>query len=605
MTDDGPRDKRPKGPGAPDLARWCAAAAEGLADVLVELGVMLPEPVAGPARTARLTAADHTIVIGCELPEPSGAEGAAVPVVNLALELDAEIGRVLGEKFSFALTRTRLPDAPAARDEWLEGALAELVNRVACRAVAEVDARLSVSSPVALRGPGEVLSEAPEPMATLVVSHDVGRVCIGAFAGPGREHAAAEPRSVESPVRTILVADDSPVVRMAIRMEFEGSEFEVVGEARNGREVVEQFRKLRPDVLVLDVNMPIMSGLDAVRIIRADEAQVRVVVCSAAANIAPHLGPGMVSVAKPFAPGTVLEAARSLLEQRSEHSVYPTEPPPPSSRAEQMPRTLAGYRVGPLLAEGGMGLVYLGRDPGLGREVAIKVLKSDVARNVDWVVGFLGEARAVARLNHPNVVQIYFAGSDQGRHFFVMEHLPGPNLEELVLRQGPMTPAAALEALGAAAAGLGAAHERGIFHCDVKPSNLVFGSDGAVKVTDFGIAVRAGQVGAGVVVGTPAFMAPEQVQGRAVDARTDFYSLGATLYFLVTGEPPYEGDDEVETALRHLSAPVPQSPRLPAAVNALIALLMAKSPADRPPDAAAVQEALRRCGDALRCEPDF
>ncbi len=234
-----------------------------------------------------------------------------------------------------------------------------------------------------------------------------------------------------------------------------------------------------------------------------------------------------------------------------------------------------------------MAVVYEGYDPGLGRKVALKIINDEFADDVGLVVRFLEEARAVARISHPNVVSIYSAGSDKGHHFFAMEFLPGPDLEALVCDRGPLRPKDALSYLRQGALGLAAAEREGLIHCDVKPSNLVFGADGMVKVTDFGIARQVGTKDSPAIsdlMGTPCFMSPEQVMQEAIDHRSDIYSLGATLYFLLTGDPPYDGDDGAEVALRHVHDPVPTLPKISRKLKRLFARMMAKAPEARHAD---------------------
>ncbi len=185
------------------------------------------------------------------------------------------------------------------------------------------------------------------------------------------------------------------------------------------------------------------------------------------------------------------------------------------------------------------------------------------------------------------MVSIYSAGSDRGKHFFAMELLPGPDLSDLVDRRGPLPPKEALSYLRQGALGLAAAAQAGLIHCDVKPSNLVFGSDGLVKVTDFGIVQHVGpkdDATTSEVLGTPCFMSPEQVLEKPIDHRTDIYCLGATLCYLLTGQPPYDGEDGAEVALRHVHDPVPRLLKGPRKVNRLLGRMMAKSPGGRHAD---------------------
>jgi len=253
---------------------------------------------------------------------------------------------------------------------------------------------------------------------------------------------------------------------------------------------------------------------------------------------------------------------------------------------------LGHFRIEKKLGAGGMGEVYLATDLALDRPVAIKVLPeasvSGVARE-----RLIREARAQARIHHPNVAHIYFIGEEAGRLYFAMELLAGQTLADRASR-GPMSIEEALATIRAAALGLREAHRAGFTHRDVKPSNLMTDAHGTVKVLDFGL-VAAGPTaenGAGPVEqtslgGTPLYMAPEQARGDAIDLRTDIYALGATLYHLVSGRPPFTADTIADLASLHATAARPILPRkghartAVAAIDPLIARMMAAEPADR------------------------
>jgi CheY-like chemotaxis protein len=415
------------------------------------------------------------------------------------------------------------------------------------------------------------------------------------YVGQGGLLDDAEPSTRPSCRRRVVVADDSSVMRKTIARTLGDSGYEVVGQASNGQEAIEEFRRKRPDLLVLDICMPVMGGLDALRVIHSEDPSARVLMSSAIAEvctIGKSLREGAVGyVTKPFKQHQLLDAVYALFHDGDLGTGTLQE----DDSSPLDVSNLGGYRVGKLLGEGGMAVVCEGIDCNLDRKIALKVIRDALAGNVDFVVQFLEEARAVARVNHPNVVSVYSAGSDRGKHFFAMELLPGPDLQALVTRDGPMAPPRALQCLHQGARGLSAAHRQGLIHCDVKPSNLVFGSDGQVVVTDFGIARRiAGDDGpaTSVIVGTPSFMAPEQVLGTPVDHRTDIYCLGATLYFLLTGEPPYSGQRKEAVALCHLHNPVPELTGELAPLNPLLTRLMAKIPDERPADYDAVLAAL-------------
>ena len=221
-------------------------------------------------------------------------------------------------------------------------------------------------------------------------------------------------------------------------------------------------------------------------------------------------------------------------------------------------RTLAHYRINSALGAGGMGEVYRATDTKLGRDVALKVLPSDMASDPDRLARFQREARAVAALNHPNVVTVYSVEESDNIHFITMELIEGLPLDRLIASDG-LPVDQIVEIAGALAEALAAAHEKGIVHRDLKPSNVMVTKEGRVKVLDFGLAkdvgaegandatlTSAGRTQAGMVMGTPAYMSPEQVSGRALDHRTDIFSLGVVLYEMATGRPPFVAPSSAE-----------------------------------------------------------
>ena len=265
-------------------------------------------------------------------------------------------------------------------------------------------------------------------------------------------------------------------------------------------------------------------------------------------------------------------------------------------------RILEGrYQLRSLLGVGGMARVYLATDQVLERQVAVKVLSQPYAQDPSFVERFQREARAAARLSHPNIVAVFDGGSDAGLHYLVMEYLPGQSLAELLRRQGRLAPRRAAELGVEVCAALAAAHTRGLVHRDVKPANVLVGADGRVKVTDFGIvkaAATATLTGTGTVLGTAGYLSPEQAQGRPVDGRSDLYSLGCVLYALLTGAPPFAGDSPVAVAARHVTdQPTPPSHhnlRVGPALEAVVLTALAKEPADRYQSAAAMAQDLER-----------
>ena len=245
------------------------------------------------------------------------------------------------------------------------------------------------------------------------------------------------------------------------------------------------------------------------------------------------------------------------------------------------------YELRGLLGQGGMADVVLAYDEQLERDVAVKILHARYANDPAFLTRFRREAQAVAGLSHPNIVAVYDAGQQDGRPFMVMEYLRGSSLAE-TLAHHRLTSNRALEVIGDAALGLHYAHERQLVHRDIKPANILLGEEGQVKVADFGIARAVGAQSAtqtAAVLGTAAYVAPEQARGGEVDRRTDVYALGCVLYEALTGQPPFSGDSAVALAYQHVSeAPIPPTtvePSLGPALDSVVLKAMAKDPADR------------------------
>src|SRR5437588_2175322 len=250
---------------------------------------------------------------------------------------------------------------------------------------------------------------------------------------------------------------------------------------------------------------------------------------------------------------------------------------------------LAGrYSIERELGRGGMGIVLLARDVALDRPVAIKLLPPYLASRPDERERFLQEARTAAGLSHPNIVPIHLVEAHGDLVFFVMGFVDGETLRERVERGGPLPPRLAMKLLQEVAWALGAAHQRGVIHRDVKPDNIMIerATERAV-VTDFGIALgtRAAESAGGPVVGTARFMSPEQACGEPVDARSDLYSLGATFFYALTGRAPFEGTNLPAILTKHVyeTAPLVQTlrPELPAKLAAVVDRLLRKAPAER------------------------
>jgi len=245
------------------------------------------------------------------------------------------------------------------------------------------------------------------------------------------------------------------------------------------------------------------------------------------------------------------------------------------------------YELEKLVGSGGMSNVFRAHDRLLERTVALKILHEQYTRDDDYVERFRREARAVAKLAHPNIVTVIDRGEQDGRQFIVFEYVEGPNLKELT-RDGPLETREAIELTLQVARALSFAHERGLVHRDVKPQNVLLNDDGQAKVTDFGIARSLdvqGVTQTGTVLGTSDYIAPEQARGQRVDPKTDIYSLGAVLYELLVGDVPFSGDNFVAVAMRHVSEPAPSvlehRPDCPMRLDLAIQRAMAKDPDDR------------------------
>ncbi|MGH3299349.1 MAG: protein kinase domain-containing protein [Trebonia sp.] len=250
------------------------------------------------------------------------------------------------------------------------------------------------------------------------------------------------------------------------------------------------------------------------------------------------------------------------------------------------------YHVRSRIAHGGMATVYLATDTRLDREVALKVMHADLARDADFVGRFIGEAKSVARLSHPNIVGVYDQGADGEYLYLAMEYVPGRTLRALLRERGWLPWQEALAVIDPVLAGLAAAHQAGIVHRDVKPENVLITGDGRVKVVDFGLARASAAVGntrAGVIIGSVAYIAPEQVTGAPSDARSDVYAGGIVLFEMLTGRQPFGGDTPLAVAYAHVNSDVPMVSSLvggiPPGVDQLVWAATSRDPQQRPTDA--------------------
>jgi serine/threonine-protein kinase len=279
------------------------------------------------------------------------------------------------------------------------------------------------------------------------------------------------------------------------------------------------------------------------------------------------------------------------------------------------------FRIVRRLGQGGMGEVYLAEQISLRRQVAIKVLREDLAANPAALARFEAESKTVAQINHANVVQVYMIGKRQGRSYMVLEYVEGKSLGEYLARQGRLDAPVVLSLMRQVATALHRASELGIVHRDIKPANILLTRKGQAKIADFGLARCLDQeqhvdlTRSGTTVGTPVYMSPEQIEGKPVDARSDIYSFGVTCYHMLAGRPPFKGANAFELSLKHVREEPPPlekfCPETPPALIAIVDKMLAKKPSARYQsaqellkDIARVREAVHTGTDTLLLQSD-
>ena len=265
------------------------------------------------------------------------------------------------------------------------------------------------------------------------------------------------------------------------------------------------------------------------------------------------------------------------------------------------------YQIIKSIGEGGMANVYLAYDTILDRNVAVKVLRGDLSNDEKFVRRFQREALAASSLSHPNIVEVYDVGEDNGEYYIVMEYIEGKHLKSLLKKRGKLTLSEAVDIMLQITDGMAAAHDSYIIHRDIKPQNIMILENGLVKITDFGIAMamNATQLTqTNSVMGSVHYLPPEQASGQGSTLQSDIYSMGIVMYELLTGELPFKGDNAVEIALKHLKEPIPdireKLPNVPNSIYNIIKRATAKNPKNRYNDAREMHEDLLTCLDDTR-----
>ena len=265
------------------------------------------------------------------------------------------------------------------------------------------------------------------------------------------------------------------------------------------------------------------------------------------------------------------------------------------------------YQIIRTIGEGGMANVYLAYDTILDRNVAVKILRGDLAGDEKFVRRFQREAIAASSLSHPNIVEMYDVGEDDGKYFIVMEYIEGTTLKSLIKRRGALTLSEVIDIMLQLTAGLACAHDSYIIHRDIKPQNVLILDDGRVKITDFGIAMAMNSnelTQTNSVMGSVHYLPPEQANGNGATIKSDIYSLGILMYELLTGKLPFKGDNAVEIAIKHMKEPIPSvceiNPEIPQSVENIILRATAKNPKNRYENVREMQEDLKTCLDPSR-----
>ncbi|MHC4229850.1 MAG: protein kinase domain-containing protein [Planctomycetota bacterium] len=380
----------------------------------------------------------------------------------------------------------------------------------------------------------------------------------------------------------VLIADDDPMWRKLLSQNVQQWGYEVAT-AEDGQQAWDILQERgAPRVAILDWQMPELDGVEICRRIRSSlNLPFIYTIILTSRDTRDDMVVGFESGADDY---LVKPVDLAILRSRLTAAARIVKAVPP-------PRQIPGYQLLGRLGAGAMATVYKARQLSLDRLVAVKILPKKFSKNPEFVERFYAEGRAAAKLNHPNIVAALDVGRHGDAHYFIMEYVEGHTVHEHLIKEGPYPEANALAVTIQVAKALNHAHQAGLIHRDVKPKNILIASKGLAKLADMGLARaisdrEAAEAEAGKAFGTPYYISPEQIRGIVnIDLRADIYNLGATLYHMVTGRPPFEGPDVSAILMKHLDEPiVPPDHINPALTNGIceiVELCMAKDPAKR------------------------
>jgi serine/threonine protein kinase len=388
-----------------------------------------------------------------------------------------------------------------------------------------------------------------------------------------------------------LVIDDEEDIRALVSLLLKQAGWEVI-DAADGIAGIARLEESLPDFVVLDVEMPRLDGWQTLMGIRSRSSVPVLMLTPEDAeqdNIRGLLEDADDYMTKPLKPAEFVPRVESILRRLSPRTATP-RPPGEAADDEVLPpgTEIGGYRIDSILGRGGMSAVYRAIHTGLDRVVALKLLSREMARDPAARERFMNEWRIAAGLRHRNILAVHDAGEVDDRLFLAMDLIEGGDLGDEIERDGALSPPRALAILEQTASALDAAHAAGLVHRDVKPGNVLLDGEHAY-LTDFGLSKLLGGntrlTKPGRTVGTAAYLAPEQIRGEVIDARTDVYALGCVFFEALTASSPFEGESGYTLMYAHLERPVPlltdRRPELSAAVDAVVRRTMAKRPTDR------------------------